>query len=55
MLTTHFTHPSILGLNALLVESPSSLIENFPTETPTIICQGIAHKDVRFARIPSRR
>ncbi|KAL2005324.1 hypothetical protein VTN00DRAFT_2535 [Thermoascus crustaceus] len=45
VLTTNFTHASILGLNALLVESPSSLIENFPAETPSIICQGMANKD----------
>ncbi|OJJ50496.1 hypothetical protein ASPZODRAFT_126377 [Penicilliopsis zonata CBS 506.65] len=45
VLTTHFTHASILGLNALLVESPTSLTENFAAETPSIICQGIAHKD----------
>ena len=47
MLTTNFTHASILGLNALLVESPSSLLENFPAETPSIICQGISNTDVR--------
>lgn len=47
MLTTHFTHASILGLNAMLVESPSLLIEHFAVETPEVICQGIANKDVR--------
>lgn len=46
VLSTHFTHASVLGLNAVLVESPSLLPENFPAETPSIICQGIAHKDV---------
>ncbi|KAJ9309219.1 hypothetical protein DTO217A2_1157 [Paecilomyces variotii] len=45
VLSTHFTHASVLGLNAVLVESPSLLPENFPAETPSIICQGIAHKD----------
>lgn len=46
VLTTHFTHASVLGLNALLVESPTILTENFAAETHSIICQGIAHKDV---------
>jgi hypothetical protein len=45
VLTTHFTHASVLGLNALLVESPTILTENFAAETHSIICQGIAHKD----------
>ncbi|KAL1855477.1 translational activator of GCN4 [Paecilomyces lecythidis] len=45
VLTTNFTHASVLGLNAVLVESPSSLTENFAGEVPSIICQGIAHKD----------
>ena len=46
MITTHFTHASVLALNALLVESPSSLAEHFATDTPSLICQGISHKDV---------
>lgn len=39
-------HASVLGLNALLAESPATLAENFPDETLSAICQGIAHKDV---------
>ncbi|KAL5364855.1 armadillo-type protein [Aspergillus floccosus] len=50
VLTTHFTHASVLGLNALLVESPTILTENFAAETHSIICQGIAHKDVHEHR-----
>ncbi|BDD63159.1 hypothetical protein MAP00_008092 [Monascus purpureus] len=46
VVTTHFTHASILALNAVLVESPSSLAEHFTAETPSLICQGISHKDV---------
>lgn len=46
MLTTHFTHASVLGLNALLVESPSSLMEHSAAEVQSLICQGISHKDV---------
>lgn len=46
ILAGHFSHASVLGLNALLAESPSSLIDNFPDETPAAICQGIANNDV---------
>ncbi|KAB8067613.1 armadillo-type protein [Aspergillus leporis] len=45
VLTTHHTHASVLGLNALLVESPSSLTETFATETLSVICQGVTNKD----------
>lgn len=45
VLTGHFSHASILGLNALLAEAPATLMENFVTETSAAICQGITHKD----------
>ncbi|KAE8163123.1 armadillo-type protein [Aspergillus tamarii] len=45
VLTMHPTHASILGLNALLVDSPSSLMENFAAETISVICQGVTNKD----------
>ncbi|KAL4779325.1 armadillo-type protein [Aspergillus varians] len=45
VLTPNFSHASILGLNALLVESPSSLTEQHATETQNLICQGVTHKD----------
>ncbi|EEA25943.1 hypothetical protein EYB25_003176 [Talaromyces marneffei] len=45
VLTTNFSHASILGLNALLVEAPKMLLENFATETPSVICQGVANSD----------
>ncbi|KAL4869999.1 hypothetical protein BDV12DRAFT_166834 [Aspergillus spectabilis] len=45
VLTSNFSHASILGLNALLVESPSSLTEQFAAETQNLICQGVTHKD----------
>ncbi|KAL4807002.1 armadillo-type protein [Aspergillus unguis] len=45
VLTPNVSHASILGLNALLVESPSSLTEQFATETQNLICQGVTHKD----------
>ncbi|KAG0125489.1 armadillo-type protein [Tuber indicum] len=41
-----FTKASVLGLNAVLVESPASLTESpFFEETPPIISQGISHKN----------
>ncbi|BCR89133.1 putative translational activator [Aspergillus chevalieri] len=43
------SHASVLGLNALLVESPSSLIENFGAETQAAICQGLSHQDTFIA------
>ncbi|KKK21120.1 translational activator GCN1 [Aspergillus rambellii] len=45
VLSANFSHASILGLNALLVESPSSLTEQYATETQNLICQGVTHKD----------
>lgn len=55
MVTTHFTHASILALNAVLVESPSSLAEHFTAETPSLICQGISHKDVSSDQVPVKK
>ncbi|KAL3473614.1 armadillo-type protein [Aspergillus californicus] len=45
VLTSNFSHSSVLGLNALLVEAPSALTEQFATETQNLICQGLTHKD----------
>ncbi|KAL4942009.1 hypothetical protein BDV06DRAFT_170707 [Aspergillus oleicola] len=45
VLTPNFSHASILGLNALLVDSPSSLTEQYAAETQSLICQGVTHKD----------
>ncbi|PGH14782.1 hypothetical protein AJ79_02798 [Helicocarpus griseus UAMH5409] len=46
VLTPQLTHSSILNLNAVLVESAALLVENFPSETPSIICSGISNKDI---------
>jgi hypothetical protein len=46
VLTSNISHSSILGLNALLVESPASLTEHFAAETQNLICQGVTNKDV---------
>jgi hypothetical protein len=48
VLTSHMTHASILGLNALLVDSPLSLTEHYAAETQSIICQGVSNKDVSY-------
>ncbi|KAL2824646.1 armadillo-type protein [Aspergillus cavernicola] len=45
VLTSNFSHGSILGLNALLLESPLSLTEQYAAETQSLICQGLTHKD----------
>ena len=41
VLTTHFTNASVLSLNAVLLDSPDSLLIPFVHETPLVICQGI--------------
>jgi len=41
VLTTHFSKPSILALNAILAESPGSLTGPFGAETVAVICAGI--------------
>ncbi|MCJ1397879.1 translational activator of GCN4 [Xylographa trunciseda] len=43
-LATRFTNASILNLNSILLESPSSLTDTFPNETPSIISIGIQSK-----------
>ena len=44
VLTSHFSNASVLSLNSVLLESPSSLTEPFAEETPLIICQGMIGK-----------
>src|SRR5215469_12993879 len=41
VLTTHLGKPSILALNAVLVESPESLTDSFSDETASTICHAI--------------
>lgn len=43
-LTTRFTKPSILNLNSILLEYPSSLTDTFSTETASIISQAVQSK-----------
>ncbi|KAM5453626.1 translational activator of GCN4 [Microsporum canis] len=46
ILSTQLTHQSILRLNAILVESPALLSENFRSELPSAICHAIKNSDV---------
>ncbi|KAK2778996.1 translational activator of GCN4 [Emmonsiellopsis sp. PD_33] len=45
VLPPHPTHSSILGLNAILLESADLVLEKFATETTAAICHGMASKD----------
>jgi hypothetical protein len=46
-MTTHFTHASILALNSILLQAPQSLTgSSFAEDLPSVICKGIASKDV---------
>jgi hypothetical protein len=47
VMTTHFSQSSALALNAVLLESPSSLTESaFADDLPGVICRGMANKNV---------
>jgi hypothetical protein len=47
VVTTHFSQSSVLALNAVLLESASSLTESaFADDLPKVICQGMASKNV---------
>jgi hypothetical protein len=47
VLPSHFTQSSVLALNAVLVESSSSLTETaFAEDLPQVICQGMSSKNV---------
>jgi hypothetical protein len=48
-LTTRYTYASILGLNAILLDSPTSLTTSFATETPSTILRAIPHKNPAIA------
>ncbi|KAF2763941.1 ARM repeat-containing protein [Teratosphaeria nubilosa] len=45
VLTNHFTHPSVLALNAVLAEAPEALTTQLDDITRSMIVQGIPHKD----------
>lgn len=47
VMTSHFSQSSVLALNAVLLESPSSLTQSaFANDLPGVICQGMASKNV---------
>jgi hypothetical protein len=49
VMTTHFSQSSVLALNAVLYESPTSLTESaFADDLPKVICQGMLNKNVSF-------
>ena len=45
VLTSHVSTSSVLNLNAVLLESPTSLTEGFAQETPSIIGHGMQNKN----------
>lgn len=47
VLTSNISKFSVLSLNSVLLESPTSLTNAFPQETLMVICQGIGNKNVR--------
>jgi hypothetical protein len=52
VMTTHFSQASVLALNAVLLESSSSLmVGSFAENLPGLICHGIANKNVRVRSI----
>ncbi|KAF3760981.1 ARM repeat-containing protein [Cryphonectria parasitica EP155] len=45
-MTTNFSHTSVLTLNAVLVESPSTLLDTpLAEDLPELLCQGMSHKE----------
>lgn len=54
-MTTHFTHASILALNSVLLQAPQSLTgSSFAEDLPSVICKGIASKDVSIPSLYQR-
>ena len=53
VMTTHFSQSSVLALNAVLLESPSSLTKTaFADDLPEVICQGMANKNASITFTP---
>jgi hypothetical protein len=47
VMSTSFSHSSVLALNSVLLESPESLTQSaYAEELPTLICKGISSKNV---------
>ena len=45
VLTAHFSRPSVLALNSILLESPDTLTESFDAETISTITRGIGNPE----------
>ncbi|KAL8703325.1 MAG: hypothetical protein Q9201_003489 [Fulgogasparrea decipioides] len=45
VLASHISNASVLNLNSVLLESPTTLTQTYPQETSTLICQGIRSKN----------
>jgi hypothetical protein len=54
VMTTHFSHASVLALNSVLLQAPEALTDSsFAEELPSVICLGIASsKSVSIPMIP---
>lgn len=51
VVTTHMSSSTVLALNAVLVESPDTLLDSpLVEDLPDVLCQGIAHKTVSALR-----
>lgn len=47
VMTTNFSHTSVLALNAVLLESPSTLFDSpLAEDLAEVLCQGMSHKEV---------
>lgn len=52
VVTANFTHASVLALNAVMVDSPQSLLEsNVMVDVPDVLCEGMSAKNVSFLSI----
>lgn len=47
VMTTNFSHTSVLALNAVMVESRQTLLDSpLMDDLPELLCEGMSHKDV---------
>lgn len=53
VMTTHFSHTSVLALNAVMVESRQTLLNSALMEDlPELLCEGMSHKEVSTFSVP---
>lgn len=50
VLSSHFSRGSVLALNSILYESPTTLTEGYGSETVAAICKGIGHAEDKIAQ-----